>query len=384
MFSKDRTFRNDDSAAAELKKMYGRSSSSSRLDQEWEASAAWLAREPLYAHPCHLWSLANPDREASTTMEQKSRIPYPPTMRITQEQPMYETQYRPEDVAGRLGETKAFTSPQETTQRPTRQDFGSELPSCPPILSCGRPQISLPRLRELDIFSSFRLSASATYWPHTTRSPEGFRVSAAQGPVPLAAYSDQSPPSLSTAARHYWHGPQELTAVRGYGPDRLSGNLQSREPTPRRHHRPRRPSSHPHCNRPYTIEQVDFIAYFRDDLRLLWRTVEEKFAAVFPRDANQGHRRRAAGLQGVYYRHGKQSSERHCRSRGQKTTDLIGLLATHPDQAIKYSWVSHEDRDHCASVVMYSRTSLPLSVCVNLGTHVATEPDHAERAGCNR
>ncbi|KAL4403178.1 hypothetical protein CABS03_15465 [Colletotrichum abscissum] len=190
---------------------------------------------------------------------------------------------------------------------------------------------------------------------------------AAQGPVPPAAYCHQSRSSLATATLHRWHGSQDLTAVRSCGPDRLSVDLPTRETAPRGLRRPRRPSSQPRCNVPYTIEQIDFIAYFRDDLRLPWKTVEEQFAVVFPRDVNRGHRRRAPGLQGIYYRQNNRSSKqdsdgflmldstdgsfaskRRCWGRGGKTTGSNGLLATHPERAVNYAWVSVEHKTQCS------------------------------------
>ncbi|KAL4403251.1 hypothetical protein CABS03_15391 [Colletotrichum abscissum] len=192
-------------------------------------------------------------------------------------------------------------------------------------------------------------------------------LSAAQGPVPPAAYCHQSRSSLATATLHRWHGSQDLTAVRSCGPDRLSVDLPTRETAPRGLRRPRRPSSQPRCNVPYTIEQIDFIAYFRDDLRLPWKTVEEQFAVVFPRDVNRGHRRRAPGLQGIYYRQNNRSSKqdsdgflmldstdgsfaskRRCWGRGGKTTGSNGLLATHPERAVNYAWVSVEHKTQCS------------------------------------
>ncbi|KAL4403301.1 hypothetical protein CABS03_15333 [Colletotrichum abscissum] len=282
-----------------------------------------------------------------------------------------------EDVARGLERGKAFTSPQEATQRRTRQDFGSELPPCRPFFSDERRQTSLPHLRELDLFSTCTRPTSAIHRSHTIESPEGFRASAtpfsaapssaAQGPVPPAAYCHQSRSSLATATLHRWHGSQDLTAVRSCGPDRLSVDLPTRETAPRGLRRPRRPSSQPRCNVPYTIEQIDFIAYFRDDLRLPWKTVEEQFAVVFPRDVNRGHRRRAPGLQGIYYRQNNRSSKqdsdgflmldstdgsfaskRRCWGRGGKTTGSNGLLATHPERGVNYAWVSVEHKTQCS------------------------------------
>ncbi|KAI3526926.1 hypothetical protein CABS02_15485 [Colletotrichum abscissum] len=263
-----------------------------------------------------------------------------------------------EDVARGLERGKVFTSPQEATQRRTRQDFGSELPPCRPFFSDERRQTSLPHLRELELFSTLSCIRDALLRRTLLRRSRARAPGGLLSPEPFFSRNgDLAPLAWLT----------NLTAVRSCGPDRLSVDLPTRETAPRGLRRSRRPSSQPRCNVPYTIEQNDFIAYFRDDLRLPWKTVEEQFAVVFPRDVNRGHRRRAPGLQGIYYRQNNRSSKqdsdgflmldstdgsfaskRRCWGRGGKTTGSNGLLTTHPERAVNYAWVSVEHKTQCS------------------------------------
>ncbi|KAH9225170.1 hypothetical protein K456DRAFT_1421201 [Colletotrichum gloeosporioides 23] len=242
---------------------------------------------------------------------------------------------------------------------------GPELAPCPPPFSHGRHQISLPRLRELDIPWQSMPSTSMVWRSRPVGSSGGFSgstppFSASRRSVSLASYSYRNHPPLSTPALQYHHGPQDpALAVRGCPTDGFPAGLPSGAAASRQ----------THSNVKYTEEQIDFIAYFRCDLGLPWKAVEAKYAAVFPSDAKLGHRRRTPGLQGVYYRQDTQLSTRdNCgffqfggsdnprlSARGRKATPSNGLLATHPERAIKYAWVSPEHKRLCESLCRSKR-----------------------------
>ncbi|KZL79185.1 hypothetical protein CI238_13532, partial [Colletotrichum incanum] len=134
-------------------------------------------------------------------------------------------------------------------------------------------------------------SGSATLSSETRRSK------------PLTAYGHYNGLPLSNATSEYQHGAQDLSLVSGgFLPDWLPAGLRTGATASRR---PRRSTSRPHCNVRYTPEQVCCIDYLRDDCRLSWKEVAEKYASVFPGDAEQGHKRGTQGLQGVYYRNNK-------------------------------------------------------------------------------
>ncbi|GJC91067.1 hypothetical protein ColLi_13905 [Colletotrichum liriopes] len=138
---------------------------------------------------------------------------------------------------------------------------------------------------------------------------------------------------------------------------------QGRKPIgPSRARTPRKSPTGARCNVKYTNEQIDFIDYYRVDHQLSWKEVEVKYAAVFPGDAANGHKRGPQGLQGVYYRKNKQipatddnnlllfdnnnnlkTMENVVREQN-KMHNLIGLLQMHPERAINYPWVTKEHK----------------------------------------
>ncbi|KAK1961600.1 hypothetical protein LY78DRAFT_588348, partial [Colletotrichum sublineola] len=109
-----------------------------------------------------------------------------------------------------------------------------------------------------------------------------------------------------------------------------------------------------------TLEQVDYIRYLRVDCNRQWKEVEEKFQTLFP-----GIKRGPQGLQGVYYRENNQVSQTDltdslvfdgdsnveihaCKVRDQKQP--MGLLAVHPERALKYDWVSAVHKQQCVKI----------------------------------
>ncbi|KAF6842457.1 hypothetical protein CMUS01_03101 [Colletotrichum musicola] len=252
-----------------------------------------------------------------------------------------------------------------------------DLPSVNTQLSFGKDsssssQITLPRLRELDLrlpeaefpppppsagflgsFSGPRRTSieSLTSFPDSrldcTSSPTAYRM-----PLPPMAYPDALPsPTLSH---------RNPLSPPGRRLQRLPVTMRTGSSPSRR---PRRSPTGSRCNVKYTIQQVDFIDYFRVDHHLSWKEVEAKYASIFPEDAAKGHKRGPQGLQGVYYRKNKQipatdqnnlfifdeddnprTFQCDVREQGKKMNNSIGLLAMHPERAITYSWVSEEHK----------------------------------------
>ncbi|KAM0334275.1 hypothetical protein ACHAQA_001297 [Verticillium albo-atrum] len=124
----------------------------------------------------------------------------------------------------------------------------------------------------------------------------------------------------------------------------------------------RKPSSNgSRCNVKYTIEQKDFIDYWRIDRNereTPWDDVVREYNAQFT-----GPHRRNGGLQSAYYRENKKipladhkghlvfdehdevkTTEVPVRNAKARLNSIksIGLLATHPERALQYPWV-HSD-----------------------------------------
>ncbi|KAK1955811.1 hypothetical protein LY78DRAFT_686581 [Colletotrichum sublineola] len=203
--------------------------------------------------------------------------------------------------------------------------------------------ITLPRLRELDyrplelefVPSPGFLRPSSS---SSSISGAGPRWSSLESIG--ASSSTKSRPELASPRRHQHRLP--VTALRipngACGP---SG-------------RPRRSTKGSRCNVKYTIQQVDFIDYFRVDHGLSWKEVETKYAATFSEDATKGHKRGQSGLQGVFYRKNKQipatdhnnpkTSQCYVGKKRKGNNNSIGLLNMHPERAITYAWVSDEHK----------------------------------------
>ncbi|KAK1980478.1 hypothetical protein LZ30DRAFT_750714 [Colletotrichum cereale] len=196
-------------------------------------------------------------------------------------------------------------------------------------------------------------------------SPPAYRI-----PMPPMAYPDALPSPTHGVSHHHHHHhhshPHHSHALTS--PRRLQHRLpvtalQTPNGACSPSRRPRRSPTGSRCNVKYTIQQVDFIDYFRVDHHLSWKEVEAKYAAVFPEDAAKGHKRGPQGLQGVYYRKNKQipatdpnnllvfdeddnpkTFQCDVREQGKKMNNSIGLLGMHPERAITYAWVSEEHK----------------------------------------
>ncbi|EEY22735.1 hypothetical protein ACHAQF_006621 [Verticillium nonalfalfae] len=133
--------------------------------------------------------------------------------------------------------------------------------------------------------------------------------------------------------------------------------------SPHRIQKPKRnpPARGTRCNVKYTIEQKDFIDYWRidrHDRETPWDDVNREYNAQF-----KGPLRRNGGLQSAYYRENKKipvtdaqgllvfdefdevkTIELPVRDAKARLIKSIGLLSTHPERAIHYSWVSKEHK----------------------------------------
>ncbi|WYZ40544.1 hypothetical protein EsH8_IV_000885 [Colletotrichum jinshuiense] len=275
--------------------------------------------------------------------------------------------------------TQSFSSiKSDGMTRSTNSQFSSPEPRSPDLPSVNSQlsftkdstaQITLPRLRELDLrlpepefapspgfmtsMAGTRRSSIESLGPFPEprmdlSSPTAYRI-----PMPPMAYPDALPsPTLSNSHRNPLSPSRRL--------QRLPVTLRTGCSPSRR---PRRSPTGSRCNVKYTIQQVDFIDYFRVDHHLSWKEVEAKYAAVFPEDAAKGHKRGPQGLQGVYYRKNKQipatdpnnllvfdeddnpkTFQCDVREQGKKMNNSIGLLGMHPERAISYSWVTDEHK----------------------------------------
>ncbi|KDN60008.1 hypothetical protein CSUB01_08019 [Colletotrichum sublineola] len=216
-------------------------------------------------------------------------------------------------------------------------DIRSGMSARPPPFSSERPQVNLPRLRELDDASfPAELSKSVIYSSRSIGFCGSFPRSAMVFPktrasMPPTAHGRTSGLSLSRATSQGHHGAREWPLLdRGFLPDWHSVTLHTGATASRR---PRRSTGRAHCNVKYTPEQVVHISYLRDDCGLSWKEVAEEYASAFPEDAEQGHKRGPLGLQGIYYRQNKRSSH-HAQKRQCGGIGMIFLPACHPDRTI--------------------------------------------------
>ncbi|KAK1598516.1 uncharacterized protein LY79DRAFT_665712 [Colletotrichum navitas] len=252
----------------------------------------------------------------------------------------------------------------ELDLRPLEPEFIPSPSFLPPSSSSSISGATGPRRSSLESIST----SSFTEPRLELASPPAYRI-----PMPPMAYPDVPSPTPGVSHHHHHHHHHHSSSRPHHSHSLTSPRrLQHRLPvtalrtpngacSPSR--RPRRSPTGSRCNVKYTIQQVDFIDYFRVDHHLSWKEVEAKYAAVFPEDAAKGHKRGPQGLQGVYYRKNKQipvtdpnnllvfdeddnpkTFQCDVREQGKKMNNSIGLLGMHPERAITYPWVSEEHK----------------------------------------
>ncbi|KAL2752530.1 hypothetical protein ACRALDRAFT_1072442 [Sodiomyces alcalophilus JCM 7366] len=219
-------------------------------------------------------------------------------------------------------------------------------------------KLPLPRLPELDTITLDTLASHyATYFADSNGSRRSsFRRNQAPGhPRPPSQSPLVPQPSFfyDQPYQHVFFPP--LSSVMDPTETSLSPlRLRARRNPPARGSR---------CNIKYTIEQKDFIDYWRidrQDRETPWDDVVREFNRQF-----KGPHRRNGGLQSAYYRENKKipvtdregklvfnaagevkTIEVPVREAKSKLHSIkaIGLLATHPERAIRYPWVSSEHK----------------------------------------
>ncbi|KAG7137114.1 hypothetical protein HYQ45_005489 [Verticillium longisporum] len=201
----------------------------------------------------------------------------------------------------------------------------------------GERLLSLPRLPELDLISLETLAS------HYARSSADSRLNNNDS---LTRRPRLDVDAASTYRRHF-QPPTPLSPMS----------------SPHRIQKPKRnpPARGTRCNVKYTIEQKDFIDYWRidrHDRETPWDDVNREYNAQF-----KGPLRRNGGLQSAYYRENKKipvtdaqgllvfdefgevkTIELPVRDAKARLIKSIGLLSTHPERAIHYSWVSKEHK----------------------------------------
>lgn len=288
-------------------------------------------------------------------------------------------------------------------------DWSSGWPS--PMARCSNPgssfgsfssessEVSLPRLPELDHISLEILAShyanSAAEKNQISRRPSVPRMSLA----PLASRG------------HLPSSPLLPPVVCSPAPSSASFSVSSPSCHSAIFKTKRKPAARgSRCNVKYTIEQKDFIDYWRIDRHereTAWEEVVREYNAQF-----KGPHRAEGGLQSAWYRENKKipiadaegllifndndeirTSEVPVREAKGKfhSVKSIGLLATHPERAIEYPWVSREHKRQVWRVGTFLPTllpsfSFPVLLCFSLSLNykradrVPINPGHARRA----
>lgn len=207
----------------------------------------------------------------------------------------------------------------------------------------------LPRLPELDLIS---LETLASHYASSRNSSRNNSFSGSAASTTSSIHSQLIPHPSS------FYKPQSQS----HPFPSLSARTPDIKPLRFRHKR-NPPTKGTRCNIKYTIEQKDFIDYWRidrQDRETPWDDVVREFNRQF-----KGPHRRNGGLQSAYYRENKKipvadrdgllvfnesgelkTIEVPVREAKGKLHSIksIGLLSTHPERAIRYPWVSHEHK----------------------------------------
>ncbi|KFY22401.1 hypothetical protein V493_06639 [Pseudogymnoascus sp. VKM F-4281 (FW-2241)] len=139
------------------------------------------------------------------------------------------------------------------------------------------------------------------------------------------------------------------------------------------------PTSTSHSNVPYSLEQVHFIQYHREDKQMQWQAIVEPFKRQFPRvvfqeSQSSGPKRNKGALECRYYRaqlYPKLDDEgnfildqngeeemvnirvRDRRNHHHKSVleNYIKLVTRCPERVVTYSWTDEEDKEKARRII---------------------------------
>lgn len=253
----------------------------------------------------------------------------------------------------------------------------SPLPSCStssPVNGSFSSESSdkvLPRLPELDHIS---LEALASHY--ASSSADRSRTHRADYALQSTPRSHRDmtplPPMMDPQQQHHHHRQQQQQHYHHHQhaiPSSSSSHHQHQQPyllppsDPLSKPKRRSPVRGTRCNVKYTIEQKDFVDYWRidrHDRETPWEDVVREYNTLF-----RGPTRGSGGLQSAWYRENKKipitdpdglllfdendeprTTEVPVRAAKGRLHSIkaIGLLSTHPERAIEYPWVTREHK----------------------------------------
>lgn len=165
------------------------------------------------------------------------------------------------------------------------------------------------------------------------------------------------------------------------------------------------PVSSSHSNVPYSLEQVHFIQYYRDDKGAQWEAIVQPFMRQFPRvilHQSSGPKRGKGALECRYYRaqiypkiddegnfvrdHNDEYEMVNIKVRERREhpykailDDYVKLVTRCPEEVLKYSWTSEEDKAEARNI---SKSFYARSLCC-LHTNLSQLPIAQDKAEGN-
>ncbi|KFZ06947.1 hypothetical protein V501_06937 [Pseudogymnoascus sp. VKM F-4519 (FW-2642)] len=139
------------------------------------------------------------------------------------------------------------------------------------------------------------------------------------------------------------------------------------------------PTTPSHSNIPYTLEQVHFIQYYREDKKVQWQAIVQPFKRQFPRvvvhqSSSNSPKRGKGALECRYYRaqvypkiddegnfvrdHNNEYEMVNIRVRDRQIhphkailEDYIKLVTRCPEEVLKYSWTDDKDKAEARNII---------------------------------
>jgi hypothetical protein len=214
------------------------------------------------------------------------------------------------------------------------------------------------------------------------------------GPNPQPKSYYQEPPRLRQHRNRYRHH----NSPSGYSSSSSCGSMSgiSRSPSP---------TSSSHSNVPYSLEQVHFIQYYREDKKVQWQAIVQPFKRQFPRvvlqqSSSNGPKRGKGALECRYYRaqmypkiddegnfvrdHNNEYEMVNIRVRDRSThrhiailEDYIKLVTRCPEEVLKYSWTEEKDKALARDISKSSYARILCCLHTNL-SQLSIAQDRAE------